>query len=418
MRAGATGSTVYFSGSGLTGFALRQVERLGGLALLAAAAACVGALATWNVADPSFSHSTDNPVTNALGYGGAVYSDLAMQFFGLSALVTIVPLVAWGLLFATARGVDRMPKRGLAWFGAAVLIAGATGCIAPTETWPLPAGLGGVAGDVVLKLPGLFIGGYPRGLAAMVILPLLAAPGLYLLAFASGVLGREIPWSGAEDDEEFDDSDFVEDDEEEGRGTLAIGAVTHWFLSARAFVRRHTKQRHPDPMDEMPLERASAAAAGGRVEPAFGDFGPAPEPRIDEYEDDYEDAAFEDEDIAPARSAQPRPAARVDAPAPRPQQGSRVRREAQVSMLASDSFEMPPIHFLAEPKNVVRDASLSKEALERTRGCWRACWRISASRARSSPSGPALSSHFTSWSPRPASSLPASSAWPTTSRAR
>ena len=117
MRAGATGSTVYFSGGGLTGFALRQVERLGGLALLAAAAACVGALATWNVADPSFSHSTDNPVTNALGYGGAVYSDLAMQFFGLSALVTLVPLVAWGLLFATARGVDRMPKRGLAWFG-------------------------------------------------------------------------------------------------------------------------------------------------------------------------------------------------------------------------------------------------------------------------------------------------------------
>ena len=110
MRAGATGSTVYFSGSGLTGFALRQVERLGGFALLAAAAAGVGALATWNVADPSFSHSTDNPVTNALGYGGAVYSDLAMQFFGLSALVTLVPLVAWGLLFATARGVDRMAR--------------------------------------------------------------------------------------------------------------------------------------------------------------------------------------------------------------------------------------------------------------------------------------------------------------------
>ncbi|WP_163360528.1 DNA translocase FtsK, partial [Klebsiella aerogenes] len=42
----------------------------------------------------------------------------------------------------------------------------------------------------------------------------------------------------------------------------------------------------------------------------------------------------------------------------------RVQREAQTSLIKSDEFEMPPLHFLSEPKNVVRNPSLSKEALE------------------------------------------------------
>jgi S-DNA-T family DNA segregation ATPase FtsK/SpoIIIE len=57
-------------------------------------------------------------------------------------------------------------------------------------------------------------------------------------------------------------------------------------------------------------------------------------------------------------------ATRVDSPAPRPQQGARVQREAQTSMLASGHFEMPSLHFLSEPKNIARDPSLSKDALE------------------------------------------------------
>src|SRR5690606_24868215 len=57
-------------------------------------------------------------------------------------------------------------------------------------------------------------------------------------------------------------------------------------------------------------------------------------------------------------------AARVENPAPRPQQGARIRREAQTSLIGSADFEMPTLHFLAEPKNVARDPSLSKDALE------------------------------------------------------
>src|SRR4051812_27160673 len=140
---------------GLRAFARRQAGRLAGAALLAGVAFTLASLGTWNVDDPSFSHATDSPVTNAMGYPGAVISDLAVQFFGLSSVAALVPAVIWGLLLANARGIDRTVRRGGAWFGASLLFAAIAGCLTPPLTWPLPTGLGGVFGDMVLKLPAL-----------------------------------------------------------------------------------------------------------------------------------------------------------------------------------------------------------------------------------------------------------------------
>ena len=56
--------------------------------------------------------------------------------------------------------------------------------------------------------------------------------------------------------------------------------------------------------------------------------------------------------------------ARVANPAPRPAPGARLQREAQTSFIGSGRFEMPSLHFLSEAKNVVKDSSLSKDALE------------------------------------------------------
>ncbi len=92
----------------------RQFYILFGLGLLALTGAAVGALATWNVADPSLSHATDNPVTNALGYPGAVFSDIAMQFFGLASVPVLLPLVIWSLLLMTRGGISRIAKRSFA----------------------------------------------------------------------------------------------------------------------------------------------------------------------------------------------------------------------------------------------------------------------------------------------------------------
>ena len=373
-----TSSALMDSGAGLAAFARRQVERLGGFALILLSAAGVGALATWNVQDPSFSHATDNAVTNALGYPGAVYSDIAMQFFGLGALITLLPLLAWGILFLSTRGIDRLPKRALAWLGASILTAGITGCIEPPASWPLPSGLGGVFGDVVLKLPSLALGGYPSGIAAMLIAIVLAGPTLWLLAFASGIIGRQAithDRPAARKVPEEDEIYAEDEDDEESGGILALGAIAHWWLSGRAWVRRHfgraRETRRAEPAAAAHRE-AMPARSSQRIEPGFDTQPAVLAPQHFEAEDDfaeeYDEAEFAEaeEPAAPARQAPPaRPGAvRVDAPAARPVQGARVKREAQPSMLSSDGYEMPPIHFLSEPKNVAKDPSLSKDALE------------------------------------------------------
>ncbi|SMH57789.1 DNA translocase FtsK [Mesorhizobium australicum] len=374
-----TSSALMDSGAGLAAFARRQAERLGGLALILLSAAGVGALATWNVQDPSFSHATDNPVTNALGYPGAVYSDIAMQFFGLGALITLLPLLAWGILLLCARGIDRLPKRAPAWLGASILTAGITGCIEPPASWPLPSGLGGVFGDVVLKLPSLALGGYPTGIAAMLIAVVLAGPALWLLAFASGITGRQAvsqdrPASSRKAAEEDDELYAEDEDDEQSGGMLALGAIAHWWLSGRAWVRRHfgraLEARRAEPAVTARRE-ALPVRSSQRIEPGF-DAQPAAPAHFEaeeEFAEHYDEAEFaEPEEIAApvARQAPAtRPGAvRVEAPAARPVQGTRAKREAQPSMLSSDGYEMPPIHFLAEPKNVAKDPALSKDALE------------------------------------------------------
>ena len=114
-----------------------------------------------------------------MGYAGAVFSDLAMQFFGLSSVAALVPAVIWGFFFVTARGVDNLPRRAIAWFGAALLFAAIAGCTTPPETWPLPTGLGGVFGDMVLKIPSFVTGsGYPTGFVATLLALIFIAPAI------------------------------------------------------------------------------------------------------------------------------------------------------------------------------------------------------------------------------------------------
>ncbi|ESZ26218.1 DNA translocase FtsK [Mesorhizobium sp. L2C084A000] len=408
MRSGASAPLALTdTGHGIQAFARRQVGRLVGVGLFALAAFGVASLATWNVADPSFSHATNNTVTNAMGYAGAVFSDLAMQFFGLAAVAALVPTVIWGFLLFSARGVDRLPKRGLSWFGFALLAAAMVGCVVPPKTWPLPTGLGGVFGDMVLKIPGVVIGGYPTGLIASIIAILLSAPALWLFAHGSALIGRKNGFAVMEDepaaDPREDDLLFDNDEDEGDEGILALGAITHWWLSLRAWMHRRALRRRQERDEYEPemeqrstawrraAERVESAEFAeqrmsqdgrARVEPEFfaamvNDRSASLDPDDadifdDRFDNAGEDADFDDEPVVQRRGAstakvQPfrsDAATRVEAPAARPVPGARVQREAQTSLIGSEKFEMPSLHFLSEPKNVVRDASLSKDALE------------------------------------------------------
>ena len=360
--------------AGMSGFLRRLGARLLGLALLAAVAFAIASLATWNVADPSFSHATDNPVTNAMGYPGAVLADLSIQFLGLASVFALVPAVLWGLLLLSGREIDRRPRRALAWGGAALLAAGIAGCVEAPPTWPLPTGLGGVFGDLILALPARILGGYPSGLLGFVVAAVLLIPTAWLGLFGAGMLSR--PQAAKADKPkrakrqpvvEEDEGDFFDEDEEDDdrdRGMPLIGAVTHWWLSARAFVRRRIgdrqllprikREEYDDGLDELD----EAETRRGRVEPGFE----GPTAHVGRMLDGIEDDEFDD--YAEMPMADEPISKRVDNPAPAPKAGARISREAQGSLIRSEGFEMPSLHFLAEPKNVKRDPSLSKDALE------------------------------------------------------
>ncbi len=375
------------NGFGIQAFFRRQAGRVAGVALFAGVAFALASLGTWSVVDPSFSHATNEPVTNAMGYPGAVFSDIAMQFLGLSSVAALVPAVIWGFFFSTARGVDSLPKRAAAWLFASLLLAAVAGCVTPPATWPLPSGLGGVLGDMLLKIPSLFTGGYPTGLFAAILAILFLVPALPLFAYGSGLTARKHGFASSrpsakpqvQEDEAFDD----EEDDDGDEGILALGAITHWWLSARAFSRRTIARfriRESVEFDERDrvggwrqaaervesAERAEARLSGERIEPEFS----SSDQRIpmslehDDYDDELPRSGEQHGEPRVQTFRSPAGAARVDGPAPRPVPGARVQREAQTSLIGSMSFEMPTLHFLSEPKNVIKDTTLSKDALE------------------------------------------------------
>ncbi|WP_275785676.1 FtsK/SpoIIIE family DNA translocase [Pararhizobium gei] len=387
----------------LSTFVWRQLAALAGFALFAVVALAVAALSTWNVADPSFSFATASEPTNVLGYTGAAFADIFMQFFGIASLVALLPVVAWALALIFAKPFDKFLKRGVAWFGGSVLASAALGCLPAPVTWPLPSGLGGVFGDMILRFPALFTGAFPSGTFGLVLGGLIALPSAYFLIFSAGLIGVADP-----EDEVAEQApapskartvrDELDDDAPAGFATVIAGALTHVRFTAQARFRRlfglsgHRKAvpRHYDApydfnTDEFGTLNEPVRAKTGRterVEPSLDKSErralQAPSLSIDDDDllsGEPVDLADDDEDIDPAADWAPVPpprkqlpaqvSTRIVPPATRPKTGQRIEREAQGSLVSEDGgFVLPPLHFLAEPKNVVRDATLSADALE------------------------------------------------------
>src|SRR6266581_1845331 len=100
----------------------RRIREIGGIGLLAIAAAAAMALASWSVQDPSLSHATAAPVRNLLGAPGAIVADLLMQLIGLASIALVLPIAVWGWRLLTHRSLDRERLR--------IAIGGATGMAA------------------------------------------------------------------------------------------------------------------------------------------------------------------------------------------------------------------------------------------------------------------------------------------------
>ncbi len=162
----------------------RRLSEIAGLALITLALIGAIALTTWSVQDPSLSHATQAPIHNLLGFPGAIFSDLAMQLLGLASVLLLMPeaLLGWRLLSHRPIGEK---WRGLVWIAATLLAAGFASTLPRIGSWPLPTGLGGVAGDALLHLPAMMIGAPVNGVTRLALSLIFAVATVITLVIAA-----------------------------------------------------------------------------------------------------------------------------------------------------------------------------------------------------------------------------------------
>src|SRR6185312_4672547 len=270
----------------------RRLSELIGLGLLTVTLLGAIALATWSVQDPSLSHATDKSVHNLLGYAGAIFSDLAMQLLGLaSVLLLLAPgLVGWRLLAHRPVGEK---WRALMFVLGIVLAAAFTSTLPTIGSWPLPSGLGGVCGDALLKVPGIFGGAAPSGFMLFVTSVALAftAAAALMLAIGFGRSAQPVkkaklrPRAIQDDDVEEEDAD--EADRERDQASAWLGLFVHALLSWKARLGRMLRST---PHPSVP------ASASGRMEPRFGAYVRGAPPLIADPDYEEEDAYEEEEE--------------------------------------------------------------------------------------------------------------------------
>jgi len=313
----------------------RRLREVLGIAFIVTAILLALALASWSVQDPSLSHATNNPVKNLVGLTGAVVADLMMQLVGLGALAVVLPIAVWGWRLAGHRPLGREWLR-LASFVLGVLLAATfAACLPRSHAWPLPAGLGGVIGDGLLRTALMLIRGALSGWEWTLVAVVTGAGALLTLAIACGVgcYPRAPKSQRAAAREQAQDEN--ENDETEKPPSISLGWIVHGLLSLKWRFTRWLVHRRSG---SVPI-RGAGASPRTRTEPRFDRASrPAVEP---EPEDDEEDEEADEEPVRPAR---------------KPRSAPRPRR-------SSDGYDLPSLNLLAAPRAGDR-ATMSAEQIE------------------------------------------------------
>ncbi|MGC2823463.1 MAG: DNA translocase FtsK 4TM domain-containing protein [Pseudolabrys sp.] len=298
----------------------RRLSELAGLSLITVALLGAIALATWSVQDPSLSHATQKPIHNLLGFPGAIFSDLAMQLLGLASILLLVPeaLLGWRLLSHKPVGEK---WRSLLWIVATFLAAAFASTLPHIGAWPLPTGLGGVAGDALLRLPAMVFGAPLAGFARFVLCIVIGFATAVTLVLAARVRSQAKKAATRNIAEDDDEEDEIDDD----HGSAWLGMIVHALLSWKARIGRMIR-------DDGRARIAMPAPRGPRQEPRFDGRAPAV------FEDD-----IDDEFDAPARRKRAMPRAPV-------------RR-------SGNGYTLPSLNLLAAPRASER-TTLSRDIID------------------------------------------------------
>jgi len=358
-------------------FAIHIPARLAGFALVALVLFVLAALASWSVDDPSLSFATDKAPANWLGYVGAIIADVGFQFFGLAALMVLVPPVFWGRSLIGRQMPSRFGFRILTWIAASVLGAGLFSCLPVPAPWPLPTSLGGLIGSGFTSLASLVTGRPLNGTESVLYALILLAPTLALLWIATGLSARE---------PEPSSTPLEQTEYKAGIFDIILGAIAHSAIALatawrRAWDRTRARSEHAnkdweatrpqyaneDGQLSEPLLQSDQSTSSDfdRHEPYLGsldNLGDSPvddqEPAIAFAHHDQDDQIDKDENVHIQNDSSARQSVehgsgaspRVTAPAARPKPGTRQIQEAQGSLLESDGFELPALNLLTEPK--------------------------------------------------------------------
>ena len=368
----------------------RPFVRAAGFILISISALCAIALSTWTISDPSMTFANGSEAENWLGFWGASFADISMQFIGFASLLFVALPFIWGCLRLNHRKVIAAKKRlGFAALSI-LLLSAALGCIAIPAGWPLPLGLGGVIGDAVLSIPRAFTGDHPSGIFASILFILFAAPGLWAFAKASNLANGMPPKKTAVD--QMQDSrpvavDRAEPgsellDEEEGFEwgsffAVPLGLVMHFGHSATSFLRRRRGHVAAQPPMTASQTMASPVAAvpDQRIEPSLTEAefvqdateDPTMVISSDRYAEDpsgeYAGPQSTERVLVEAPGVQSDdPVPHTDAADTTPVIVRDVKRAKPKA--PSGKFELPALELLSEAQNLVDDPSLSNEALE------------------------------------------------------
>ena len=384
-------------------------NRIIGFFIIAACILTCVALSSWNIEDPSFTHATNQPNSNLLGFAGSSLADLLFQFFGLSALVLALLPIIWGAQMIALRLYNLSTKQIFCFLGIIIMSTGIAACLPVPETWPLPTGLGGIIGNAIIAIPSFFFADGLSGTFSLIFATILALPLPFLLkqAFVTKS-SQEAPAEAINKTTrpqklKIDNSDplAVDKPKEAFIMPMIMGALTHTAYSTRAKAKhmlasRRTKmQREHVPQHDLTMDDRPQP---GRLSGALDAFKTLKRKLIDEpvaddglgiYLDNqpaqsepHSTAAVPNPPIDPvatplrpqgiaspedqAPPSQAPLARRVSPPAAKPKLGKRALSEAQRKLPAlqdPSDFELPPLHLLTEAPDDISAHSLSEEAL-------------------------------------------------------
>ncbi len=361
---------------------------------------------------------------NLLGRPGAAFADLAMQFFGFAVIGIVFPLGFWGWSLFRLRRPRRPIHQALLWLVGIAALSTAFACLPVLAQWPLPTGLGGAVGDLTLGVAN----GSAAARSRLASTPRSASSWAASRSGFSSRMpasGRRPPPPAADRVRRDRRRRRMEDDDEDGEEESASG--THSGspparrrncrrisrFSAKAAlgraIRRQLAQR-AERLGRMRAHSRNRTGASRSSSPTTISISTS----IPEFDDAFAEAID---------GTRRRPRARAKAvvqPAGAAPEAERPRQEGGAAFAAS--LRRLRAAAAASPAASRRSSGAARPRSTRARssrmrGSLKACWRISASRARSSTSARARSSPSTSWSRRRASSPRASSGSPTTSPA-